>query len=402
MPTRRETLRIVGAAGFSNAAARSITAQQRPARLRTPLCDLLGVDHPLLQAPMQFIATPALVASVCEAGGMGILPGIGLSPDQLRANIQEVRRLTRRPFGVNLILHSALRPPVDMASFPAEATRSIASVLNRFRERLGLPPRHEAPPTLPDVLPALFEVIVAERVPLFSTGVGLPTAEMVTRCHQAGMKVMAMVATLKDAVEAESLGADVIAAQGSEAGGHRSVGVKPASAERAAIGGIALVPQVVRAVRAPVVAAGGIMDGRGLAAALALGAAGVLMGTRFIATAESGAPPFYKDALRAGDSDDTTLSDAFTGHYARFLSNEYIEDYRRSGAPVFPAVVQQLAARDIVEAAAKTANPAFYPMYAGQGVGAIDQIPGAADVVRTTVSEARQVIERLSMLAGSG
>lgn len=398
MPTRRDTLRLAGFAGLAQASSAS-AAPKAPARLRTPVCTLLGIEHPVLQAPMQFIATPALVAAVCEAGGLGILPGIGLTPDQLRANIQEVRRLTRRPFGVNLILHSALRPPVDMRTFPSETTRAIASVLNRFRARLGLPERNEAPATLPDVLPALFEVIVGERVPVFSTGVGLPTADMVTRCHQSGMKVLSMVATVTDAVEAERLGADVIAAQGSEAGGHRSVGVKPPSPERAAIGGLALVPQVVRKVRVPVVAAGAIMDGRGLAAALALGAAGVLMGTRFIATLESGAPPFYKDALRNGDSDETTLSDAFTGHYARFLRNRFLDEYRSSGAPVFPPVAQQLAARDIVEAAAKNGDPSFYPMYAGQGVGAIDGIPAAGDVVRTSVAEAIGILEGLGALA---
>lgn len=177
------------------------------------------------------------------------------------------------------------------------------------------------------------------------------------------------------------------------------MGVKPPSPERAAIGGLALVPQVVRKVRVPVVAAGAIMDGRGLAAALALGAAGVLMGTRFIATLESGAPPFYKDALRNGDSDETTLSDAFTGHYARFLRNRFLDEYRSSGAPVFPPVAQQLAARDIVEAAAKNGDPSFYPMYAGQGVGAIDGIPAAGDVVRTSVAEAIGILEGLGALA---
>ena len=119
-------------------------------------------------------------------------------------------------------------------------------------------------------------------------------------------------------------------------------------------GSMVLVPQIARVARVPVVAAGGIIDGRGLAAALMLGASGALMGTRFIATTESGAPPFYKQALVEADSDHTTLSDAFTGHYARFLRNDYIEEYRTSGAAVFPAVIQQLAARDIMEAAAKT------------------------------------------------
>ncbi len=367
----------------------------RPA-FRTRLCDVLAIDYPILQAPMQSIATPGLVAAVCEGGGLGILAGVGVPPDQLRQHIRETRSLTKRPFGVNLILHSALRPPVDTATIPQETVDGVHRILNRFRERLSIPPRMDRPPTLPDMLPAVFDVIVEERVALFSTGLGLPSPEMITRCRRAGIKVMSMVTTVPDAREAERLGVDIIAAQGSEAGGHRSIGTKPRTPEHAAIGGMALVPQVTQAVRVPVVAAGGIMNGRGLAAAIMLGASGVLMGTRFIATVESGAPPFYKDALVSGDSDQTTLSDSFTGHYARFLRNEYIEEYRASGAPVFPALLQQLASRDVIEASAKQGTAAFYTIYSGQGVGAIDAVPPAADIVRSMVTEARATLASVS------
>jgi nitronate monooxygenase len=123
-----------------------------------------------------------------------------------------------------------------------------------------------------------------------------------------------------------------------------------------------------------------------------LGASGVMMGTRFIATVESAAPALHKKAIVSGDSDQTTLSDAFTGHYARFLRNEYTKQYRQSGAPVLPPVLQQMAARDIVEAAVKQEVPSFYTLYAGQGVGSIDTVPAAGDVVRSVIAEARDVI----------
>lgn len=401
MPTRRRVLEM-GTFGAMSPLLTPGTAlpgyaptmSERPL-FRTTLCDVLGIDYPILQAPMAAIATPPLVASVCEAGALGILAGVGVPPDQLRQNIRQVRELTRRPFGVNLILHSALRPPLDAAAIPEETVRSVQTVLNRFRARLGLPSTLERPPSAPDTIGPAFNVIVEERVPLFSTGLGLPSPEMVARCHENGIKVMSMIATVPDAVEAASLGVDIIAAQGSEAGGHRSLGSKPATPEHAAIGGLALVPQVARAVRVPVVAAGGIMDGRGLMASMMLGASGVLMGTRFIATKESAAQAFHKQALVDGDSNQTTLSDAFTGHYARFLRNSYLEEYRSSGAPVLPPIIQSLAAMDITQAAASKGERELYPIYAGQGVGVIDDVPSAGDIVRSVVAEARRLAMEL-------
>jgi nitronate monooxygenase len=204
------------------------------------------------------------------------------------------------------------------------------------------------------------------------------------------------VATVDDARRAAADGADVMVVQGSEAGGHRSIDGKPARPDAASVGMIALLPQVIDAVRVPVVAAGGIADGRGLVAALALGASGALLGTRFVATRESKAPELYKKRLLESDSGATTLTDVLTGLWARALDNTFIREYTASGAPVLPPHVQRLAASDVYVAALKQGEAAYYPMMAGQSVGLIDDLPGAAEVVETIVREAREVLASLA------
>jgi nitronate monooxygenase len=159
---------------------------------------------------------------------------------------------------------------------------------------------------------------------------------------------------------------------------------------------MALVPQIVDIVRCPVVAAGGMADGRGLVAALALGAAGVLLGTRFVATRESMAPDFYKKSLLERDADGTTMTDAFTGQWARALRSRFTTEYRASGAPTLPSLLQTVAAADIFGAAMKQADPEHYPMYAGQSVGLIHNVPGAGEVVESIIREARDILAGLA------
>src|SRR5207247_1308333 len=182
-----------------------------------------------------------------------------------------------------------------------------------------------------------------------------------------------------DARTMAAAGADGIVAQGGEAGGHRSVDGKPASPESASVGTIVLVPQVVEAVRVPVVAAGGIADGRGLVAALALGASGILLGTRFVATRESMAAEIYKKRVLESDSTATTLTDTISGLWARALRNRFTEEYRASGAPVLPPHVQRVAAGDVYQASLKNQDPDYYPMMTGQSTGLIHDLPGAAE-----------------------
>jgi nitronate monooxygenase len=367
--------------------------------VRTPLCDLLGIEHPIVQSGMGSVAGPDLVAEVSRAGALGVVGGLNAPPDELRRRIRRVREQTDRPFGVNLWLHEELRPPVDPGRIPDDTIARVQGALDVFRRRLDLPPAAGRPTPAPDLVAAGLDVILAERVPVFSTALGLPDAAMVQRCHAAGVKVMSMVATVEDARAADAAGVDVIVAQGGDAGGHRSVGAKPVSPEATMVGTMALVPQIVDAVRAPVVAAGGIADGRGLVAALALGAAGVLLGTRFVATRESSATEFWKKRVLESDGVVTTVTDAFTGQWARVLRNTFVAEYRASGAPTLPSLLQVSAAQDVYTAAAKRQEPEYFPMYAGQSAGLVHDLPGAAEVVEAVVREARDVLGRLGHLA---
>ncbi|MBI2015415.1 MAG: nitronate monooxygenase [Candidatus Rokubacteria bacterium] len=362
---------------------------------RTALCERLGIEHPVFQSGMGNVAGPELVAEVSNAGGLGILAGLSLSPDELRARIRRVRALTSRPFGVNLWLHPGLRPPADVATIPDATIRAVQETLNRFRERLGVPTTLGRPPAVPDVIDPAFAVILEERPALWSIGLGNPDPQMVGECRARGIKVMAMVATVEDARAVAARGVDIVVAQGGEAGGHRSTWVKTPAREAASVGTMALVPQVVDAVPLPVIASGGIADGRGLVAALALGAAGVLLGTRFVATRESQAPEMWKKRLLEGDGTDTTVTDAVSGLWARYLKNTFTAEYDASGAPVLPALVQSAAARDIFTEAAKRQDPGHFPMPTGQSVGLIRDLPGAGEVVQAIVREARDVLAAL-------
>jgi len=362
---------------------------------RTALCDLIGIDYPIVQSGMGGVAGPELVAEVCRAGGLGILAGLNVPPDRLRAAIRRVRELTDRPFGVNLWLHRALRPPIDPTAVDDATLTGAQGMLNRFRERLGIPAATGQPGRALDVVDAAVQVVLDERPAVFSAALGWLDPALADDCRQRGIKVMAMVSTVEDARVAAADGTDVIVAQGGEAGGHRSIDGKPASPESSAIGTMALLPQVVDAVRVPVVAAGGVADGRGLVAALALGASGVLLGTRFVATRESMAPELYKKRVLESESGATTLTDTLSGLWARALANRFTREYAESGAPVLPPLVQRAAADDVFVAALKQGDAEYYPMMAGQSVGLIRDLPGAGEVIASVVREARVVLGAL-------
>lgn len=361
--------------------------------MRTPLTDLLGIDVPILQSGMRHVAGPDLVAEVCNAGGLGILAGLGLGGEELGAQIRRVRELTNRPFGINLWLHPDVEHPVDPAAISEATLQEVQGTLNRFRERLDLRARQDRPPGLRDVFEEAFEVILEERVAVWSIGLGDPGPERVRRCQERGVRVIAMATNVEDARTLAASGVDAIVAQGSEAGGHRSAWVKDRPLSD--VGTLALVPQMVDAVSVPVIAAGGIADGRGLLAALALGASGVMLGTRFVATRESKAGDFWKQALVERDSAETWITDAFSGMRARGLRNRFSEEYTASGAPRLPGLLQSGAAQDIYNAAAQRGDGEHFPMYSGQSLGLIHDLPGAAEVVRQLVEEARAAMAAL-------
>jgi nitronate monooxygenase len=352
------------------------------------LGQLLKIPHPIIQSGMGGVAGPALAAEVSRAGGLGILAGLNLSPNELRAQIARIRALTDAPFGVNLWLHPDLAPPLDPARLPASDVAAVNAALNPARRSFGVPESDAPPPQRPDDLTAKIDVIIDERVPVWSIGLGLPAPEIVSRCHDRGVLVMVMIANVADARAAAGVGADIIVAQGAEAGGHRSTWHEGAGAD---IGTFALIPEVVDAVNVPVVAAGGIADGRGLVAARALGAAGVLLGTRFVATRESMAPDSWKQAIVRAASDQTMVTRAFTGLPARVLRNRFVAEYDATGAPVLPGLLQSALAAPIYAAAKRDNKPEYFPLYAGQSAGIIHDLPGAGDVVRAIVEEAASV-----------
>lgn len=361
---------------------------------RTRLCDLLAIDYPVLQSGMGLIAGPDLVGEVSRAGALGIVAGFMLSADQLRAAIRDVRTRTNRPFGVNLWLSSDLRSAGTAAAPSDESIQAVQAALNPIRATLGLPSVTARPSLPPDLVPGVLQVVLDEQVPVLSIAVGSPGPELVAECHRRGIKVIAMVTTVADALTVEAAGVDAVVAQGAEAGGHRAHFEKPLSPERGAVGTLALVPQLVDALRVPVIAAGGIADGRGLVAALALGAMGVLLGTRFVATRESMAFAAFKKALLEGSGDDTSVTDAFTGRYARVLGTAFVERYGRSGAPVLPFPWQYLVAADIYREAVARDHRDYFPLVAGQSVGLINNLPTAAEVVESVIREARAVLQK--------
>jgi len=359
------------------------------------LCTLLNIEHPIIQSGMGRVAGPELAAEVSRAGGLGILAGLNVPADALRAQIRQLRELAGgAPFGVNLWLHPDLQPPIHPARIRADDIASVNAALNQARRAVNVPESSDAPAPRADLLPEAIEVVLDERVPVWSVGLGLPSADLVLRCHERNVRVMVMIANVEDARSAANLGVDIIVAQGADAGGHRSTWRADA---RADVGTFSLIPEVVDAVGVPVVAAGGIADGRGLIAAMALGAAGVLLGTRFVATRESLAPDWWKRAILKSASDATAVTSAFTGLPARVLRNRFVDDYEASGAPVLPGLLQASLEEPIWTAAKRDDRADYYPLYAGQSVGVIRDLPSAGDVVRTIISEARAVIRRLDL-----
>ncbi len=366
-----------------------------------PLCATLGIVHPILQSGMGGVAGPELVAAVSNAGGLGILAALNLEPDALRAAIAKVRDLTDRPFGVNIWLHDDVRTPVDPALVGDDDVRGMQAVLNDFRPRYDLPARLDRPPAPADLVDAAIEVMIDERIPVFSAGLGRPEPALVERFHQVGAKIITMVTTPDDARSTVDEGTDVVVVQGSEAGGHRSVGKKLSFEAASGHGLFTLLPHVVDRLAgdAPVAAAGGVVDGRGLAAALALGAHGALLGTRFVATRESRASDVWKQRL-VGDIGETVLSDGFTGQWARLLRSEFTDRWAEATAArrarALPGLLQAAAGSDLFSAARANGDDQLQPLYAGTGWVLIDDLPGAGEVVTRIVAEAR------AALAGSG
>ncbi len=348
----------------------------------TAFTERVGVQHPLVLAPMAGgPSTPALCAAVSEAGGLGSYGAAYLPPDKLRAEIRAIRAATSRPFAINLFADEG-------AQADAATLRRAQDALLKYREALGLGPA--APPAHAGGLREAFPVLLEERVPMFSFTFGIPPREMLQACRSAGIATMGTATCVAEARALEQAGVDFICAQGAEAGGHR--GTFDRDADPPLVGTVALIPQVVDAVRVPVVAAGGIMDGRGFVAALALGASAVSLGTAFWRCPEAGTSAPYRAALREARDDATTITRAFSGRAARGLANRFTREM--ADAPRAPYVIQNALTREIRAAAAKAGDSGLLSLWAGQAAALARDLP-AREVVAQVLREASEVLSKM-------
>lgn len=352
--------------------------------LRTKLCETLNIAYPIVQAGMAGGATTAeLVAAVSGAGALGTLGAAYMEPTDIRTAIRLIRRRTDKPFAVNLFA----------ADMKDDTTRigEVNEVLRGVRSLLGLGESAFEIQT-PDRFEKQMEVLLEEKIPVISTAFGILPAPFMKEAKRRGIRVTTMVTTVREAIEAERAGSDVIVAQGSDAGGHRGtfdVGLHPNGAN---IGTFSLVPQITDQVRVPVVAAGGVMDGRGLVAALALGASGVQLGTRFLTAAESGAHPAYKRALLDSTEESTVITRAFSGRPARGIRNAFIRTFEESGVEPLPFPTQNSATNEIRKAAAAMNKPDYMSLWAGQATRLLTDGDTASAIVKGLMDEASRLM----------
>ncbi len=318
--------------------------------IATPICKMLGIEYPILLAGMGGVSYAELAAAVSNAGGFGTLGMAGRSTEDIAEEIKKCRDLTDKPFGVDLLA------------------------------------------AVPESLEKAADAIIEGGAKAFISGLGIPAPHLVKKFHDAGLKVMNVCGTVRHAKAGEAGGLDAVIAQGTEAGGHTG-----------RIAGMALIPQIVDAVKIPVIAAGSIVDGRGLAAALALGAQGAWMGTRFIASAEAHAGAMYKQVIVDADDEDTTISRSYSGKTMRVHKNEWVKDWESrpqdiqkfpmqaimsTQAGVMGGIGGQLEGLDI--------DRSCFAM--GQGSGAIHDVKPAAEIIRDIMAEAEAVLDHIATL----
>ncbi len=358
--------------------------------LRTPICELFGIQHPIVLAGMGGASTPELAAAVSNAGGLGILGAAACGPDELRDWIRRTRELTDRPFGVDTLLPASVRREAYKKApgpSPAEQLPEQQAFAREFMEREGLaavdPARRARRGTFTkDFFGDQMEVVIEERVPVYASGLGDP-GPWIERLHANGTVVMAVVGAVKHVHKVAGSGLDVIVAQGHDAGGHNSP-----------VGTMALIPQVVDAAGdIPVLGAGGITDGRGVAAALMLGAQGAWVGSAFLATHEAGIEEFQKKAIVEAAETGTVVTRSVTGKPARYIKSKWTEAVAESELEPLPMPFQSAVSGPVLASALASGRGDVAPGFAGQGIGMIQSIRPAAEVLHDLVAETEKALQ---------
>lgn len=359
-------------------------------RLSTPLAERLGLRTPIVQAPMAGgPSSQELVAACSAAGVLGSFGFAYTQPDDMKKQCAWVRARTGGPIGINLF--TAAQPsPVD----PAEQHGALHAVAAYYQE-LGLPaPEPVKAPYAPD-LEAQLDAVEAIAPSVFTVHLSDLSRDRIERFRKKNILVGGSATCVAEAKRLEALGFDFVIAQGGEAGGHRGSYLR--DPYESLTGTLALVRLVVRAVKLPVVAAGGIMDGAGIAASLALGAQLAQLGTAFIPCPESGAPQAHKDALLAAREDTTRVTEKFSGKPARGLSNRFIEEMTAKNAPQLAFPAQNAVTGKLRQASAKAGRPDFIALWAGQAAPLSRALP-AAELIAKLDTEAIESIQNLKGL----
>jgi nitronate monooxygenase len=347
---------------------------------RTNFLELLGITHPVVQAPMSGFTPPALVTAVCNAGGLGSIGCVGQPPDLLREQVATVRQATNRPFNLNFFAHRT-------SQTSPEATVRVRTRLAAYFDEFGLGAVPEPTEPFSSFDTEQLDLVLELRPRVVSFHFGLPQSAVVQRLKEAGCIIFSSATTVAEARSIEANGADVVIAQGFDAGGHR--GSFSDSAGAGMVGTMALVPQIVDAVHVPVIAAGGIADGRGIAAAFALGASGVQIGTAFLGCPETTISPLYRARLRAASDDATEVTRAFTGRPARALRNRFVTEMADTEPLDFP--LQASLVGPLWRMSNEEARAAFMPVWAGQAAPLMRDLP-AAQLIEALVAEAQQIV----------
>ncbi len=339
--------------------------------MENSLLQKLGIENPVIQGPMGGgPSTPELVAAVSNAGGLGSLGAAYMKPEEIVSAIRKIQSLTSKPFGVNLFAG-------DYTAKPVPDPKPMLDLLGEIHARFGLPV--PAVPTLPpDPFPTQLEAVLDAGAPIFTFTFGVPDADALHRLRSRKVLVVGTATTVDEAKALTSVGVDAIVAQGAEAGAHR--GTFAGAFEKSMVPALELVRGIRAAVATPVIAAGGLMDGRDIRIALQAGASAAALGTAFLASPECGAPAAHKQAVLAAKSDTTLITRAFSGRPARGLKNAFIAELSGREDIILPYPLQNLLTRAMRSAAASRGEAGFLSLWAGTGVARASSLPAAGHV----------------------
>jgi nitronate monooxygenase len=365
-----------------------VSSKMAKAWNETRVAEALGIKYPIIQGPLGGLSSQRLTAAVSNFGGLGSFGAHGLEPKAMEAVIAEIRSLTPKPFAMNLWVSTE---DAGARTSDAAAFERALSHLSPHIQALG-----GTEPVSTPYKPLRFEdqarVLLDTNVPAFSFIFGIPPNEILDEARKKGIVTLGTATTPDEAIALEEAGVDMVVASGFEAGGHRGSFLRPP--EDSLMGTFSLVPQTVDVIKIPVVAAGGIADARGIAAAFALGAEGVQMGTVFLACEESGAHPLHRAALLSGNAGHTALTRGFTGRLARGLNNELLQMLNKTGTAILPYPLQRDLMRSLALPAHKADRSDLLALWAGQSAN-LARCPGIAELLHSLMQGAAERLNRV-------